>query len=63
MKPKECNECGKTIMPKSKDAIWNHGYMNNMCRPCKRIEAKEYQKKIRKLKENTFWEVKYIRNQ
>ena len=39
MKPKECNECGKTIMPKSKDAIWNHGYMNNMCRPCKRIEV------------------------
>lgn len=57
MKPKDCRDCGKSIDPKTKDAIIQNGYLLATCRPCKRIEAKGYAAKKRKLKEGTFWEV------
>ena len=56
MKSKRCRDCGKEIDPKTKDAIIQTGYLLATCRPCKRIEARKYQEKKRKLKEGTFWE-------
>ena len=53
----DCRDCGKSINPKTKDAIIQNGYLLATCRPCKRIEAKKYAAKKRKLKEGTFWEV------
>ena len=58
MKPKDCRDCGKSIDPKTKDAIIQNGYLLATCRPCKRIEAKGYAAKKRKLKEGTWWEIK-----
>tara|TARA_R100001530_G_scaffold44863_3_gene33961 strand:+ start:8269 stop:8445 length:177 start_codon:yes stop_codon:yes gene_type:complete len=58
MESKKCRDCGKMINPKSKIAAISNGYLLSSCKPCKRIEARKYQEKKRKLKEGTFWEVK-----
>ena len=59
MKPKICNDCGKIIDPKTRDAIIQAGYMLGQCRPCKTIEAKERQRKKKKLLKGTWFESQY----
>ena len=59
MKAKKCNDCGKTIIPKSKDSIIQAGYMLGQCRPCKKIESRERQRKKRELLKGTWFEIEY----
>tara|TARA_R100001594_G_scaffold132926_1_gene173373 strand:- start:370 stop:543 length:174 start_codon:yes stop_codon:yes gene_type:complete len=57
MKKKECRYCKKIIT--KENAIIVGGYLTPACRPCKRIEARKYAAKKRKLKKGTFWETDY----
>ena len=57
MKTKECKICKKTIQKKDM-MIQAGGYLRSYCKPCNKIRAKKYNLKIKKLKENTFWEIK-----
>ena len=56
MKTKECKICKKTIQEKDM-MIQAGGYVRSYCSPCNKIKAKKYNLKIKKLKENTFWEI------
>ena len=55
MKSKVCKICKKTIKPEH-IMIQAGGYVRSYCKPCNKIVAKKYNIKIKKLKENTFWE-------
>ena len=54
-KEKFCKICNVKIDLHNR-MVQSGGYIRSYCKPCNKIKAQEYNNKIRKLKENTFWE-------